>query len=84
MTNKIVPNLSTDLKFSNIELSKVRNASQLIPTLQFSLSSVMVRVGVVIKRVVVVNNLLTSGDLLFFIGFALSLCATFNTVSAKS
>ena len=32
MTKNIVPNLSTDSEFSNIELSKVRNAPELIPT----------------------------------------------------
>ena len=72
MSNNIVPNLTTYLKFSNIELSKVRNAPQLIPTLQFSLSSVIVWVGVVLKRAVVVNNLLSAGVLLFFNDFALS------------
>ena len=84
MSNNIAPNLTTDLKFSNIELSKVRNDPQLIPTRKFSLSSVIVRVGVVLKRAAVVNNLLTSGVVLFFIDFALSFWTTFNTVSAKS
>ena len=84
MSNNIVPSLSTDLKFSNIELNKIRNDPQLIPTRKFSLSSVIVRVGVVLKRAVVVNNLLTSGVVLFFIDFALSFWTTFNTVSAKS
>ena len=84
MSNNIVPNLTTDLKFSNIELSKVRNDPQLIPTRKFSLSSVIVRVGVVLKRAAVVNNLLTPGVVLFFIDFALSFWTTFNTVSAKS